>query len=184
MQNNLHVNVYDTYTGKLTHESDKFIFSYDDKNADFISLTMPYRNEQYLNSKLHPIFEMHLPEGYLLSIIKKHFSKLTKTDDFGLLKLMAKSINGRITYDDSINKYKNSLKLDELLNPSNSNLFEELVSRFALTSSLSGVQVQSLGLKICVYFKPSKEMINMKELMNKSSKLSKFLYLLNIKNLL
>ena len=140
MQNNLHVNVYDTYTGKLTHESDKFIFSYDDKNADFISLTMPYRNEQYLNSKLHPIFEMHLPEGYLLSIIKKYFSKLTKTDDFGLLKIMSNSINGRITYNIKSEKEKNALNLEELLVPKIDNLFEELVSKFALSSSLSGVQ--------------------------------------------
>jgi hypothetical protein len=35
---------------------------------------------------LHPIFEMHLPEGYLLSIIKK-FSKLIDTDDFGSLQV-------------------------------------------------------------------------------------------------
>jgi hypothetical protein len=35
---------------------------------------------------LHPIFEMHLPEGYLLSIIK-NFYKLIDTDDFGSLQV-------------------------------------------------------------------------------------------------
>lgn len=145
MQYSLAVDVFEKTVGTLSEENDKFIFSYLDKNVDFLSLTMPVRNEQYLNNKLHPIFEMHLPEGYLLSIIKKHFSKLTKTDDFGLLKLMSRSINGRITYNTKTSKESNSLKLEELLNPNNDNLFEELVSRFALTSSLSGVQPKVLA---------------------------------------
>lgn len=145
MQNSIDVNISNNFVGRLSNESEKFIFSYDTDNADFVSLTMPFRNEQYLNSKLHPIFEMHLPEGYLLSIIKKHFSKLTKTDDFGLLKLMSSSIKGRITYSEKKDQNKNTLNLEELLNPSSEDLFEELVSRFALTSSLSGVQPKVLA---------------------------------------
>ena len=53
---------------------------------------MPVHQKPYIHNKLHPIFEMHLPEGYLLSIIKKHFSKFAKTDDFGLLNIMVSSI--------------------------------------------------------------------------------------------
>ena len=140
MLDSLKVNIDDTEVGTLYKEKDIFIFSYSDNSEEFISLTMPIRTEQYLNNKLHPIFEMHLPEGYLLSIIKKHFSKLTKTDDFGLLKLMSKSINGRIIYESTKNIHTNALDIEELLNPSSDKLFEELVSRFALTSSLSGVQ--------------------------------------------
>ncbi|RLA83306.1 MAG: type II toxin-antitoxin system HipA family toxin, partial [Epsilonproteobacteria bacterium] len=139
MQDNLKVNVTDLNVGKLSKEDNKYIFSYNHNNTDFISLTMPSRDEQYLNSNLHPIFEMHLPEGYLLSIIKKHFSKLTKTDDFGMLKIMSSSIKGRITYDVKIDKEIKALNLDELINPSSDNLFNELVSKFALNSSLSGV---------------------------------------------
>ncbi len=59
---------------------------------------MPVRAKDYIYNKLHPIFEMHLLEGYLLSIIKKHFSKIVKTDDFGLLKVISSSIKGRIIY--------------------------------------------------------------------------------------
>jgi len=140
MLDSLKVNIDDTEVGTLYKEKDTFIFSYSDNSEEFISLTMPIRTEQYLNNKLHPIFEMHLPEGYLLSIIKKHFSKLTKTDDFGLLKLMSKSIHGRIMYESTKNINTNALDIEELLNPSSDKLFEELVSRFALTSSLSGVQ--------------------------------------------
>ena len=149
MPNNLKVKVANKNIGNIFVENEKYIFSYIHENNinqnDFISLTMPVRNEQYINNQLHPIFEMHLPEGYLLSIIKKHFSKITKTDDFGLLKLMSSSINGRVTYDTNSIKKNNALDLDELLNPKKDNLFEELVSRFALTSSLSGVQPKVLA---------------------------------------
>ncbi len=144
MPNSLNVNVQDTLVGELTNESDKFIFSYNQNASDFVSLTMPVRVEQYANNRLLPIFEMHLPEGYLLSIIKKHFSKLTKTDDFGLLNLMSRSIHGRITYGE-VRDRKNALELSELLNPASENLFEELVSKFALNSALSGVQPKVLA---------------------------------------
>ena len=147
MQDSLKVQVDAKNVGTLYKEEDKYIFSYrdKDKDVDFISLTMPVRTQQYLNSKLHPIFEMHLPEGYLLSIIKKHFSKLTKTDDFGLLKLMAKGMRGRVSYESKTDKKENSLSLEDILNPSSENLFDELVQRFALNSSLSGVQPKVLA---------------------------------------
>ena len=44
-------------------------------DAEFVSLTMPPRVEQYISTQLHPLFEMNLPEGYLLAIIKKHFEE-------------------------------------------------------------------------------------------------------------
>lgn len=139
-QNLLQTNVDNINIGYLIKENGKFIFSYKKDAISFISLTMPVRVKQYLNNQLHPIFEMHLPEGYLLSVIKKHFSKLAKTDDFGLLQLMSKSIKGRISYGDTSIKENKSLSLKDLLYPSDNNLFEELVVKFAFTSSLSGVQ--------------------------------------------
>lgn len=145
MESNLGVNIHKKRVGELWSEDDKYIFSYTQEGSDFISLTMPSRREQYINTELHPIFEMHLPEGYLLSIIKKHFSKVTKTDDFGLLKLLSHSINGRITYGVSSHENDTDLTLENLLNPSSENLFEELVQRFALFSPLSGVQPKVLA---------------------------------------
>jgi len=145
MQNSLVVKVGDIPVGELTKENNQYIFSYRAGNREFISLTMQPRAQQYLNNRLHPLFEMHLPEGYLLSIIKKHFSKLTKTDDFGLLKLMSGNINGRITYETAKKSKSKALSLDELINPVSSDLFEELVSRYALSSALSGVQPKILA---------------------------------------
>lgn len=100
MSDSLHVKVLNEPVGILVYENNEYIFDYNtDKKDNFVSLSMPVRAKSYVNHKLHPIFEVHLPEGYLLSIIKKHFSKITKTDDFGLLKPMAHSIHGRVSYD-------------------------------------------------------------------------------------
>lgn len=146
MQDSLHVNILGEKVGSILHENNEYIFTYTRQNLDtFVSLSMPVRVKSYANPKLHPIFEMHLPEGYLLSIIKKHFSKITKTDDFGLLQLMAHSIKGRLTYEAEPTQEETTLSLDALLHPKSETLFDELVSRFALNSPLSGVQPKVLA---------------------------------------
>lgn len=146
MRDNLLVKTNNHLAGKLSFEQSEYIFSYTSENRDdFISLTMPLREKSYAHAKLHPIFEMHLPEGYLLSIIKKHFAKLVKTDDFGLLKLMAPSIYGRVTYESQENIQQYNLRLENLIHPKSEKLFDELVERFALHSPLSGVQPKVLA---------------------------------------
>ena len=101
----LRVNVDGCFAGDIVYENNEYVFSYDTKEPKhFISLIMPVRTKDYSHKKLLPIFEMNLPEGYLLSIIKKHFSKIVKMDDFGLLNVMAPSIKSRITYQTSIEK--------------------------------------------------------------------------------
>lgn len=146
MSDFLTVKVDSKTSGILSFEENECIFSYktEDKK-DFISLTMPVRAKSWNSKNLHPLFEMHLPEGYLLSIIKKHFSKLTKTDDFGLLKLMSPSIKGRVSYEQDLKVELKPLLLDDLLHSSNEKLFDELVSRFALNSPISGVQPKVLA---------------------------------------
>jgi len=146
MRSSLDVHVNRDKVGDLVFENNEYVYSYtgNDKN-DYISLTMPVRTKSYTNKQLHPIFEMHLPEGYLLSVIKKHFSKLTKTDDFGLLKLMSKNIKGRVNYKNKASLEGEVLTLESLLSPVSSTLFDELVHKFALTSALSGVQPKVLA---------------------------------------
>ena len=146
MSDFLIVKVDSKTSGVLSSEENEYIFSYktEDKK-DFISLTMPVRAKSWNSKNLHPLFEMHLPEGYLLSIIKKHFSKFTKTDDFGLLKLMSPSIKGRVSYEQDLKVELKPLVLDDLLHSSNEKLFDELVSRFALNSPISGVQPKVLA---------------------------------------
>ena len=146
MADSLHVKVSNEKIGSILLENNEYIFDYTMGNQDaFVSLSMPVRAKSYANPKLHPIFEMHLPEGYLLSIIKKHFSKITKTDDFGLLQLMAHSIKGRLTYEADITQEEITLSLGALLHPKSETLFDELVARFSLNSPLSGVQPKVLA---------------------------------------
>ena len=70
----LHITIDNAQSGDLVFENNEYIFNYTTKEVKkYISLTMPVREKSYIHSKLHPIFVMHLPEGYLLSVIKKHF---------------------------------------------------------------------------------------------------------------
>lgn len=138
----LGVYIHKNSVGYLNFENDEYIYNYkqDETQHNYISLTMPVRQKHYVNKALHPIFEMHLPEGYLLSIIKKHFSKLAKTDDFGLLKLMSSNIKGRVNYKTQDLKENKTFSLHSLIHPKSELLFDELVNKFALNTVLSGVQ--------------------------------------------
>ena len=142
----LNVYVHEQLVGHLTKEQGEYIFQYVSQAEPeaFVSLTMPARRKGYVLPSLHPIFEMHLPEGYLLALIKKQFAKLTGTDDFGLLRLLAPSIRGRVHYDSTPDSAARPLNLDDLLQPGEG-LFDELVERFALRSALSGVQPKVLA---------------------------------------
>ena len=79
MNDFLTVKVDSKISGVLSFEENEYIFSYktEDKK-DFISLTMPVRTKSWNSKNLHPLFEMHLPEGYLLSIIKIIIYRLIK----------------------------------------------------------------------------------------------------------
>lgn len=133
-------------SGRLFREEDDCFFRYQSDAApdSFVSLTMPVRTRDYVHHRLHPIFEMHLPEGYLLSLLKKHFSKLAPTDDLGLLRLLSGSVRGRLQYGHSVSA-SSALSLEDVLHSQTAGLFDELVSRFALQSPLSGVQPKVLA---------------------------------------
>lgn len=144
-QHPLKVHVDGHLAGSLFKEGGQQVFRYlSEDPEDFVSLTMPVRKRDYVHPRLHPIFEMHLPEGYLLAVIKRHFSKLVGTDDLGLLELLASSVRGRLHYGEEGGSGA-SVSLSALLKPSHEGLFEELVERFALRSVLSGVQPKVLA---------------------------------------
>ncbi|MGO3229017.1 MAG: type II toxin-antitoxin system HipA family toxin [Oceanisphaera sp.] len=141
----LSVKVARNAAGELFNEHNEFIFRYDSDAApqNFVSLTMPVRSKDYSHSALPPLFEMHLPEGYLLSVLQRHFAKLNGADDLSLLKLLAPSVRGRVHYQANIDTSK-PLELNDLLSPT-AGLFDELVARFALHSPVSGVQPKVLA---------------------------------------
>lgn len=129
--------------GILALESNKYVFSYDSKAPSVVSVTMPIRNESWTSTKLHPIFEMNLPEGALKEAIKERFAKLTDMDDIGMLNLIGPYVIGRVKYG-KFEKDDESIQLDDILNNDTHELFESLMQKFAIRSGVSGVQPKML----------------------------------------
>ncbi len=129
--------------GNLYKENDIYVFNYNENTKNIVSLTMPIRSNSWTSKKLHPIFQMNLPEGALKEVIKNHFSKIKKMDDIGFLELIGPYVLGRVKYKEILEDAE-QLKLDEILNSKTENLFDELLKKFAITSGVSGVQPKLL----------------------------------------
>ncbi len=142
-ENNLKVYINKLDSGELFVEDDKYIFNYAKDARDIVSLTMPIRKTSWISKKLHPIFEMNLPEGALKEAIKNHFAKLQKMDDINFLKLIGPFMLGRVKFDKLIED-KDVLLIDDILTSKKENLFEELMDKFAIRSGISGVQPKLL----------------------------------------
>ena len=52
---------------------------------------MPVRAEEYRRRELHPIFQMNLPEGYVLEQLRNRLAKTVKVDPMLLLALSGSS---------------------------------------------------------------------------------------------
>jgi HipA-like protein len=59
-------------SGRILTSSGDYLFRYneDAKAQVAISLLMPVRLDEYLQRVLHPIFQMSLPEGYVLEQLR------------------------------------------------------------------------------------------------------------------
>lgn len=143
MSDKLKVFINKNHSGNLSFEDEKYIFNYIDEAKDLVSLTMPMRSASWVSKKLHPIFQMNMPEGALKETIKRHFSKIQTMDDINFLKLIGPYMLGRVKFEEIL-ETKEDLKLDDILNSSKENLFNELLERFAIKSGVSGVQPKLL----------------------------------------
>lgn len=143
--NNNKLNVFTNkhLSGNLYVEDDTYVFNYKEDAKDLVSLTMPIRANSWTSKKLHPIFQMNLPEGALKEVIKNHFAKIKKMDDIGFLELIGPYVLGRVKYKEILEEGQ-ELKLDEILSSKTENLFDELLKKFAITSGVSGVQPKLL----------------------------------------
>ncbi|MEA2051199.1 MAG: type II toxin-antitoxin system HipA family toxin [Campylobacterota bacterium] len=139
----LKVFINQTHSGNLSYEDDKYIFNYIEDSQDTVSITMPIRTQSWVDKKLHPIFQMNMPEGALKDAIKNSFSKIKKMDDIGFLELIGPYMLGRIKFNELLIDEDN-LKLEDILHNSKENLFDELLTKFAIRSGVSGVQPKLL----------------------------------------
>lgn len=114
-----------------------------------VSLTMPVRLESWLSRDLHPIFQMNLPEGALLDAVRRAIAKLAGEDDLTILRVTGGNQVGRNRFslvgEDAPGIVETKESLDELLSyPDTVELFQELVTKYALRSGVSGVQPKVL----------------------------------------
>mgnify|MGYP002713135132 CR=1 FL=1 len=142
-ENSLKVYTNRTLCGDLSYEDEQYVFNYKDDRSSVVSLTMPVRKSSWNSKRLHPVFEMNMPEGALKEAIKNHFAKIQNMDDINFLKLIGPYMLGRVKFNELITE-KETLKLDDILNSSKTNLFEELMQKFAIRSGVSGVQPKLL----------------------------------------
>lgn len=110
---------------------------------DFVSLTMHVRREPYLwDDVLHPVFQMNLPEGYLLQVLQEQFGPHIGASPMALLSVIGRNMIGRIQVAPTganLDEPAKAVDVAGLLQGDNSEeAFAELVRQHA-TSGVSGV---------------------------------------------
>ncbi|MDQ3288967.1 MAG: type II toxin-antitoxin system HipA family toxin [Pseudomonadota bacterium] len=110
---------------------------------DFVSLTMRVRRDPYIwDDVLHPVFQMNLPEGYLLQVLQEQFGPHVGASPVALLSVIGRNMIGRIQVAPSganLEEPAKPVDVAGLLQGDNSEeAFAELVRQHA-TSGVSGV---------------------------------------------
>lgn len=91
-----------TLSGMLTETDEgEYLFQYDQKYIEeyptqFITFTMPVRQEVYRDKRLFPFFEGLIPEGWLLDIASKSW-KINRNDRMGLLLACCQNCIGAVS---------------------------------------------------------------------------------------
>ncbi len=130
-------------------KSHRFSFAYDHSiSADRqISISMPVRLPSYSRGAVHPIFEQNIPEGYVRERITERLRKHIRIDEMLFLALQRDYGIGRLGFKSEqfpTNKIEKE-NLSEILRwQGKESLFEELVNKYLLQTSISGVQPKVL----------------------------------------
>lgn len=152
----LSVSVPEGQAGSLIRSTERFHFRYSAEAApaQAIAYGMPVRAEEYVTPGLMPIFQMNMPEGFLLEQIRYRLAKTTRIDPMLLLSITG--VNdpiGRVAVEapeglaqlirgDNPSRGE---RLDEILAWDGAeDLFAQLVEKYVLRSGISGVQPKLL----------------------------------------
>jgi serine/threonine-protein kinase HipA len=138
--------------GELTQEEGQFLFGYGPADVGAaVSLTMPVRKAQYAHAALHPIFQMNLPEGFLLEELQNRLAKIVNLEPMLLLALSGgQAPIGRVAVQsDFVNPLASAQgkgeRLSEILAwDGTESLFAELVDKYIYHTGISGVQPKVL----------------------------------------
>lgn len=141
-------------SGKILTSAGDYLFRYhEDAHARAaISLLMPVRLDEYRRRELHPIFQMNLPEGYVLEQLRNRLAKVANVDPMLLLALSGSSSPiGRVAVSssevDALLRRQQfpGEKLEEILAWDGAeDIFAGLVDRYILRAGISGVQPKVL----------------------------------------
>lgn len=141
-------------SGKIVSSAASYLFRYHEnaRAQTAISLLMPVRLDEYRHRELHPIFQMNLPEGYVLEQLRNRLAKVARVDPMLLLALSGSSSPiGRVavssTEVDALLRRQQfpGEKLEEILAWDGSeDIFAGLVDRYILRAGISGVQPKVL----------------------------------------
>jgi len=110
---------------------------------DFVSLTMPVRNESYVwDDQLPPVLQMNLPEGYLLQVLQEQFGPQIGASPMALLSVIGRNMVGRLQVaarGADLTQPAKSLEVAALLKGDNSEAAFAALVREHATSGVSGV---------------------------------------------
>jgi len=139
----LNVHVLGTRVSVLEQVGDfKSVMTYlpDVAPENIVSLTMPVRTESYpWDDQLHPIFQMNLPEGYLLQVLQEEFGPIIGANPTALLSVIGRNMVGRLQVappESSLEEPAKPIEVAELLKGDNS---EEAFSQLVRDHAKSGV---------------------------------------------
>lgn len=137
--------------GRLQREGD-YVFAFDPAATERSApaLGMPRRLKPYVHPTLHPVFQMNLPEGYVLEQLRLRLAKTTGMDPLLLLTVIGSQAPiGRLRFaaegaGPTSPGPQGERLADILASRGSRELFARLVDTYLLRSGLSGVQPKVL----------------------------------------
>lgn len=141
-------------SGKILLSGEDYLYRYqEDATAQAsVSLLMPVRAEEYRHRSLHPIFQMNLPEGFVLEQLRNRLAKIVTVDPMLLLALSGSSSPiGRVMVSSKAvdallaRQHFAGERLEEILTwDGTEDIFTGLVDKYILRAGISGVQPKVL----------------------------------------
>jgi serine/threonine-protein kinase HipA len=138
-------------SGMLSREGAAYFFQYrpEINAAAEVSLTMPHKVEQYRSEHLFPLFEMNMPEGYVLEELRNRFAKAGRFGPMLVLALTGwEAAIGRVIVETPAapaDETDKGVSLAQILAWNGAeDLFTELSRRYLSRSGVSGVQPKLL----------------------------------------
>lgn len=147
---NIEIVIKQQKCGELFFEKDtnEYGFNYTDDKYP-ISLIMPYKNSTYIwKNKLHPLFDMYMPEGYLFELFKNYLSKeYGYIDDYLIFSHLCSNIQSRVEFKSDIKSSSfESIDINHIINNDTKDTFTNLVKTFMNKNAISGVQPKTVAI--------------------------------------